>query len=107
MKIEKIVIIVDGQIEKIDTIDFEDRIRLVPNWRESPDRRTMKPLRIIGLAFAEGYSMKIERADALKMFQAVTITKALLNGLVPEGLEKLFEVRENPEISLPNPSALH
>lgn len=101
-------IMVDNHILEIDWIMHEDKAWLVPDWLLSPDDKSMRPLRIISLKMAAGFEgYKLGEAP-LQWFQSNPIPKSLLeDGIAPPGLEKVFEIREEPEIWLPNPELSH
>jgi hypothetical protein len=59
---QKTVVIVGGDILQVDWIMHQDKAWLVYEWLLSPDGKSMRPRRIISLALAEGYSMKLGEA---------------------------------------------
>ena len=104
---QKCTVLVDGSIWDIDWITHEGRPWLVNEWIPSPDGKSMRPRRIISLAIAPGYSIQAGK-ELLGLFQKPLLTERLLTqGIPPAGLEKVFEVREEPEIWLPNPKYSH
>ena len=103
----KTYVMVGAEILNVDWIMHQDKAWLVPEWILSPDGKSMRPRRIISLALADGYSMKLGEAP-LAYFQSNPIPKSLLEkGELPNGLEKAFEVLEEPEIWIPNPEYSH
>lgn len=88
-------------------IMFEGKAWLAPDWILSPDGKSMKPLRIISLALAHGHKMDLGEAP-LAYFRSNPIPRCLIDdGVVPPELEKVFEIREEPEIWLPTPESTH
>jgi hypothetical protein len=105
---QKTHVIVDWEVRLVDWIMHEDKAWLVPDWLVSPDDRSMRPLRIISLKMAAGYEgYKLGEAP-LVWFRSNSIPKSLFeNGVVPPEQEKVFVIREMPEIWLPNPEHSH
>lgn len=103
----KTVMIMSGSdVLEMETIEFEGRYWLVPNWFLSPDGQTMRPLRIIAPRFAPGYK-PIAGLAALEIFRALPLPKTLLEqGVIPSELSPVVEVRESPDIVVPNPDVL-
>lgn len=102
-----LVLVEGGEIWEIDWITHEGKAWLVPEWNLSPDDKSMQPSRIISLALAHGIKMDLGEAP-LVWFRSNPIPKSLLeHGVAPPGLEKVFEIREEPEIWLPNPDLSH
>ena len=107
---QKTRVIVDGQISDVDWIMHEGKAWLVPEWRISPDGKSMQPSRIISLALALDYKdYKKDLGEVpLVWFLTNPIPKSLLDrGVPPRGLEKVYEIREEPEIWLPKPEFSH
>ena len=104
---QKTFVMVGSAVLQVDWIMHEGKAWLVPEWILSPDGKSQRPRRIISLALAEGHHVDLGEAP-LEYFQGNPIPEYLLDcGEKPLGLEKLFEVRENPEIWLPNPDVSH
>lgn len=47
MKIQKTIVVVDGEITLCDTIEWNNALWLVPHWLESHSRAQQRPLRIV------------------------------------------------------------
>ena len=103
----KTMLPVGGAMLQVDTIEFEGRYWLAPVWIVSPDQKTMRPLRLIAPKFAPGYAPP-KGPEILEIFQEMPLPKTLLEqGAIPEELQPAVEVRENPDISFPNPELSH
>ena len=105
MKIFKTMVIVDGAINQIETIEYEGYYWLVPDWLVSPDGKQMRPLRIISLATIP-HTGKPEGA-APHFVVSGPVPKSVFDGVAPKGQEALFRIVEQPQIVFPNPSAFH
>ncbi len=105
---QKVVILSGPNILTVDAIEHEGRAWIVPNWIVSPDKKWMKPLRIIAPRFAQG-SKPIPGFEALQhIFGAMQLPESLLErGQIPPGLAQLIEVHENPDIIVRNPDVLN
>lgn len=103
---EKLRIPVGSEIRDFDVIHHESRAWLVPRWLVSPDGKWLRPLRIVAPRFAPGYK-PLPGLDVLRIFeQAVLLPASLLDrGVIPPELAAVVEVRESPDISVPNPNA--
>ena len=96
----KTAVPVGGNIELMDTIFHEGKYWLIPDWQLSVDDKYIRPLRIICLSTIEHRDVG---APNYRFAIARQLPKGVLLGHPPLGQEKLFEIRENPEIMLPNP----
>ena len=104
----KTYVMVGPDVLQVDWIMHQDKAWLVPEWIPSPDGKLIRPRRIISLAMAAGYESYKLGETPLQWFQSNPIPQSLLDeGKAPAGLEKLIEIREDPEIWLPNPDLSH
>lgn len=96
----KTAVINGSTIDLMETIEFEGSFWLVPQWVLSRGDKYIRPLRIISLA-----TIPHQRVDGPDYQFVVNspIAKGVLLGHPPKGQEKLYVIRENPEIVLPNP----
>jgi hypothetical protein len=105
---QTITVPVGDSILSIEWITYNGQAWLVPAWILSPDGKTQRPLRLIAPKFAPGVQ-PIPGPEMLGVFQqGILLTEALLErGEIPPQLEKLVEILEEPDISLPNPELSH
>lgn len=103
----KVKVLVGGQIWDIDFIEHDGRTWLVPLWSISPDGKSRRPLRLIAPRFAPGHK-PAPGPEVLAIFRQMPIPAFLLEqGVIPPELAPLIEVRENPDIWLPNAKPLN
>lgn len=100
---EKMYVLSDGEVLSIDIIHFEGRSWIAPIWLAPLGGSKRRPLRIIAPRFPLG--VNLNDPDLLQsFFQGVQLPRALLQqGFLPPELERLVEVRENPEIEFDIP----
>jgi hypothetical protein len=105
MKIYTTMVILDGEIHRTDTIAYQNGFWLVPDWLVSPDKKHMRPLRIISLATIphEGNP----EGPSPQFVISYSIPKSLFRGMIPKGEEKRYVIVENPQIIFPNPDVLN
>lgn len=95
---EKVYVLSDGAVLPMDAIQFEGRSWIVPTWLAPLGGSTKRPIRIIAPRLPPG--VNLADPDLLQTFlQGVQLPRALLlQGFLPPELERLVEVRENPDI---------
>ena len=95
----------DGNIIDMDTVEYEGRLWLVPDWIEYPGQGVMKPTRMIALAQL-GYS---EMPNFGRVKWAITHSppKELFEGPVLSPIVSSYEVLILPEVQFPIPPAHH
>lgn len=85
-------------LKSIDTIEHDGGFWLVPHWTLSADRATRQPLRIVSMTMVETGA---PAADP-EAFRGMPIPESVLfDGRAPLSLERLFLIRECPEVWLP------
>ncbi len=100
---DKVYVLSDGEVLSIDAIQFEGRSWIVPIWLAPLGGSKKRPIRIIAPRFPPG--VNVNDPDLLQsFFQGVQLPRALLKqGFLPQELERLVEVRENPDIEFDIP----
>jgi hypothetical protein len=91
----------DGYVYRMDTIEYEGRVWLVPAWLESRATGGRKPERMICLDNLPHQRIDPQDSpvDSPIHFRLVDpIPKTVLEGRVPPGLESVYVVLEAPEI---------
>ena len=106
MAIHKAQVIIAADVHEIHTVDvieYLNRFWLVPEWLDSPDKKSTTPARIVSLA-----TIPHQRMDGPIGFVVNDpIPKSVLFGQPsPEEAGK-FVIVEAPPIRLPHPSAFH
>ena len=103
MKIFKTLVPIENGIFSFDTIEYEDKLWLVPEWLDgTPKKGYSKPARIICMSSLEQSGSFEENDYVLKH----PIPKAVLDGNVPKGLENKYVVIENPAIIFDTPDEI-
>lgn len=98
----KQIVNMGGNTVTMDVIEYEGGGWLVPQWLVSPDKKTMRPARIISLRMS-GIESPAPRV-ALAFFQNDIWPESLfLEGVIPPDKRQLLLVHENPDIEVPNP----
>lgn len=93
MKIFKTLVPAEDGLFSCDTIEYEGKLWLVPEWfDETPKKGYSRPVRIICMETLEHSAPFGENDYVLKD----PIPKAVLDGHVPQGLENKYIVIENP-----------
>lgn len=104
MRIYSTMVIVEGEgIFSIDTIEYEDKLWLVPEWIDGvPEKGYSKPARIICLE----YMPLAERGNDINYdyFLNGSISRSMLDGHPSSKLEYLYQIVESPEIVVATPS---
>jgi hypothetical protein len=100
MKILKVLVgLDDGTIVKVDAIEYEGGLWLVPQWLDVPAQRVTKPARLIRMDVLQHQRMPpTYKADFVLN---AGMPKALFDCSAPLKSALGYEVRELPEISLP------
>lgn len=89
----------DGKIYKCDTIEFEGKMWLVPEWVDNPREGWRKPVRIICLDILPHQKSPGGPADFVLNHG---IPKSVFfDGQIPSPPEDLYVVIERPDISFP------
>ena len=96
-----------GKILKCDTIEFEGKFWLVPEWLEKAAIGEMQPLRIICLDLLP--HQKIQRGTPADFVLNDPIPKCVFDGEIPPQTTLNFRILESPEIwvEIPKKSLLH
>lgn len=82
----------------IDTIECEGKLWLVPKWLEFPDERCSRPERMVRIDQFDHQEMPgWETASLLRK----PIPTAVLHGVSDEQMPTGFEIRFQPDVSLP------
>jgi hypothetical protein len=107
MKIFKTIVMIedDGSIGPCDTIQYEGRLWLVPEWLEVPSEQKTVPTRIIGLA--PDRFQKPNQKYRADYFLTGSISKALLAGQIPIELKGQVVVIERPDIKIQAGGGIH
>ena len=104
MKIFKTMLTSDGNIQFMDTIEYEGKMWLVPEWLDSISLRVSTPLRIIGLDAFVHQKMPGNPADFLV---ELPIPKSVFEGQIPPELKGVVQIVESPDIRFPYLPGLH
>ncbi len=96
-----------GKILKCDTIEFEGKLWLVPEWLENAATGEMQPLRIICLDLLP--HQKIQRSTPADFVLNAPIPKCVFDGEIPSETTLNFQIVESPAIwvVIPKQSMLH
>jgi hypothetical protein len=94
----------DGTMFLADTIEYEGKYWLVPQWLEAPAEGWKRPARIVSLAPLKHQKSTMPGIDFVLN---VPIPKAVFDGEVPTGSGAQYVVIERPDISLPTPKGIH
>lgn len=105
MKLYSAMLTTDGDIVKMDVIEYKGGFWLVPEWLVSPDKKYMRPLRAVSLATIE-HSL-IESGNPAHFVVSMPIDKSVFHGHPVEDLQTAYVIEENPEIVFPNPDVLN
>jgi hypothetical protein len=103
MKIKKTVVtLIDldalGQTLDVDTIEYEGKLWLVPEWNDTIDGTVTMPARLICLA-----GLPLEKNTSGGVADYVLqhpMTKAILNGQIPPELANKVAVVHDPNIQI-------
>jgi hypothetical protein len=90
----------DGKIYKVDAIEHEGKLWLVPHWLDVPAQGLTKPARLIRMDVLPFQRMTNPAYGADFVLNA-PVPKALLEPNTPRQEVPGFEVQELPEISFP------
>src|SRR4030042_3567666 len=85
-----------GKILKCDTIEFENKLWLVPEWLENATTGKMQPLRIIRLDCLP--HQKIQNSTPADFVLNTPIPKCVFGGEIPPQTTLNFQIVESPEI---------
>ena len=88
----------DGTIYKMDTIEYEGKMWLVPEWLDNAAAGWRKPARIICLDLLPHQKSPGGQADFVLN---AGIPKSVCDGQIPTQPEDLFVVKEAPDIKFP------
>lgn len=89
---------------KMDTIEHDGAWWLVPNWLLSPDKRQMRPLRIVFLRSNPPKPMGYRRSN---LVVSHSVPEGVFRGAIPPERADEFVVIENPDLWFPNPDVLN
>jgi hypothetical protein len=92
----------DGHVGTCTVIILGGLPWLVPWWIDSPDGRSTRPARIVGLAWVE--HQRIERDGQTEFVVNQPLPKALFENPIPLGSVTGYVVLEGPNIQFPIPS---
>ena len=99
MKILATTLIIDGDIQSMDTIEHEGAFWLVPEWLDFPARGISMPRRIVSLA-----TLRHERMSGKPDFLVSDpVPRFVFDGEVPSQIKHMYIVRDLPEIRVPMP----
>ena len=88
----------DGIIYKVDTIEYEGKMWLVPEWLDNPRGGWRKPTRIICLDVLPHQKTPGGPEDFVLNGG---IPKSVFDGLIPTPREEWYIVIESPDIQFP------
>lgn len=101
------VVTTDGPILWMDTIQHDGGFWLVPEWTLSPDRKLMRPLRVVSIRMA-GTDKAMPDRSVFQVLRDIPAPSSLyLTGEVPPKLGRLYLVVESPDVWLPNPDVVN
>ncbi len=83
-----------------DTIEFEGKLWLVPKWLEYPEERCSRPERMVRIDQFDHQEMKGWAAQVLLRTPIPTV---VLRGAIGAQMPAGFEIRFQPDVSLPWP----
>lgn len=96
----KTMLIVEGVTQRMDTIEYDGKLWLVPEWTESRDEGWSRPVRIVHPRRQRFGPMNRSR-DKVDFFLEYSIPKAVFSGRVPLELRDEYQVLEMPELIFP------
>jgi hypothetical protein len=85
-----------GTMDKVDAIEYQGKIWLVPQWHEYPSLGVKKPVRIVHLG-SNGLKPS-QFAGCRYIAEVMLLPKAVLEGHAPP--QAPIEVVESPDISI-------
>ena len=104
MKIYKTAVIISGDpstrgsVYKMDTIEHEGQMWLVPEWIDIPGEGWSTPVRIIRL---DGLAHQKSAHRDYDYFLNNPLPKSVFDGEIPTEVESEYVVIENPNIKVP------
>jgi len=93
----------NGTIHTVDTIEYEGKLWLVPQWLDKPKEGLSRPARIIRMD-------SLPHVTGFGVHQFVLtnyMPKGVLDGEILSGLENQYEVVDLPEIVIRTGGGLH
>jgi hypothetical protein len=90
----------DGKIYKVDAIEYEQKLWLVPRWLDAPARGVTMPARLIRMDTLP-YQKMTHSSYGADFVLNVPVPKVLLGPTTPQEAVPDFEVRELPEVEIP------
>lgn len=84
-----------GATYKVDTIEYEGKNWLVPEWLENPSQGWYMPARIVCL---ETLQYQVSETEGIDFVLNTIVPKSVFEGRVPNGTTDQFVVVEKPDI---------
>ncbi len=89
----------------IDTIEYDGKMWLVPDWLEAPSEGWKTPARIILLDSL--YHQPFPSGSRYDFLLKLPMPKDVFEGRIPKELEGEFVVKERPDVKFPIPRGIH
>lgn len=104
MKIFTTMVMLDNEIHSVDTIEYEGKFWLVPNWLDSRDEGWTMPERIVLLDTLPHKRIECGNPDFLVEY---SIPKSVFFGQIPKESKYNFVVIMHPDIRIYFPAGVH
>lgn len=98
-----VIIESNGDLVYVDAIEYEGGIWLVPNWLENISEKTSSPQRIIRMDTLAHQVM--EPGHDHQFVVNTPIPEYMFDDQLPRKIDPIFEIIENPPLSLYSPFA--
>ena len=88
-----------NNLYRVDTVEWNGRLWLVPNWIEAHATRERQPIRIIAMDRLPHWRMDGEEGVDFQL--GVLIPRCVFDGQLPPGSDQYFEIVESPPFRIP------